>query len=354
MKFSRSLSLLRQLKDQQDVAGIVAFGAGSAGCRILSFLHRSNIPVQKFVYVSTDEDDLNFSPLGDKLELVNDNISSCSPSEIRCLLMKYRNQIESYLLHAKVMFVISGLGGSVGSGISPLLAKIAKEMGVNVIGIVAMPFIFEKTRHFYAGVALRQMKKYCDSVMVIDNDFLLEHAPKSPMLDMNSHINERISVALSKIIEPSNSKEVGVGLKKVFETIDQDGYSILSIRDFPRERRADEAIISTANSICSIAKPEEANKAIAYLLGDSKVSTAEIASSVNRLELFGNSSIEIQYGISGGGGPGLTTILLTSGFRTTKFDDYDPIAKIFKGSDLEDDLEMGIDVELPLIGNMPE
>ncbi|MCP8316408.1 MAG: hypothetical protein H3Z51_06050 [archaeon] len=353
MEFSRSLSLLKDVKARPSRMGISALGIGSAGCRILSHLHRSSILIENFIYISCDDQDLSYSPLGEKILITPDICSSRSPSAIRGIAIGHTDQIRKILADSKYVFIISGLGGNIGSGLSPLLAKVAKESKAIVISIVAMPFKFEKNKHFYAGVALRQIRKLSDAVIIIDNDSLLERAPKEPMLDVYALVNDKISTALNKLIEPPQGKEVGVGLKKFIETINRDGYAILSVCE--SFKATEEAVVAASRSMHQIAEPDQASNAILCIIGNGKVSTEDVATSVSRLgSLFGNGSIEIQYGVSMSNKQNLTAILLTSGFRDTKFSDYDPLAKILHRFELDEDLDTSLNVELPKVSNLED
>ncbi|MCP8307770.1 MAG: hypothetical protein H3Z52_02675 [archaeon] len=353
MEFTRSLSLLKDIKARPSGMGISALGIGSAGCRILSYLHRSSILIENFIYISCDEQDLSYSPLGEKILINSDICSPRSPSAIRGIAIGYIDQIRKVLADSKYVFIISGLGGNIGSGLSPFLAKVAKESKAIVISIVAMPFKFEKNKHFYAGVALRQIRKLSDAVIIIDNDSLLERVPKEPMLDVYALVNEKISTALNKLIETPQGKEVGVGLKKFIETINREGYAILSV--YESFKATEEAVAEASRSVHQIAKPDQASNAILCIMSNGKVSTEDVSTSVSRIgSLFGNGSIEIQYGISMSNRQGLTAILLTSGFKDTKFSDYDPMAKILHRFELDEDLDTNLNVKLPKISHLEE
>ncbi|MEM2955323.1 MAG: hypothetical protein QXM25_01230 [Nitrososphaerales archaeon] len=353
MKFNHSLSLLKEVRARPLEIGIVAFGVGSAGCRILSHIHRSSTLIEKFAYVSCDEQDLGYSPLGEKILIDSDINSPKSPSAIRGIANNHLDQIRKFLVDSKYVFIVSGLGGNIGSGLSPLLAKIAKENQVTVVSIVAMPFRFEKNKHFYAGVALRQIRRMSDAVVIIDNDSLLERAPKEPMLDVYALMNEKISNALNKLVEPPQGKEVGVGLKTFIETINREGYAILTVCE--SFKATEEALVGASQSIHQIAELKQASNAILCITSNGKVSTEDVAASISKLgSLFGDGSMEIQYGISTNDKQGLTAILLTSGFKNTKFSDYDPMAKVLKGIEMDEDLDTSLNIKLPKISNLEE
>ncbi|MCP8312196.1 MAG: hypothetical protein L6M37_04510 [Candidatus Methylarchaceae archaeon HK02M1] len=351
MEFTRSLSLLKAVKALPNGAGVIALGVGTAGCCILAHLHHSGIPIEKFVYISSDEEDLCYSPLGEKLLIASDSNLSRLPSAVRGVALDYIDQIREILSCSKYVFIISGVGGSVGSGLTPFLVKVAKEMETTVVSILAMPFKFEKHKHFHAGVALRQIRKLSDAVIVIDNDSLREMAPKKSILDVFTLINDKISTALNKLIVPPKGREIGIGLKKFAENIKEEGYAVLSVCE--SFATTGDVIAGAVRSVCQIAEPDQARKAMLYLISDGKISTEEVATSVERLRsFFGKGSIEVQYGISDMSGQGLTAILLASGFRGTKFDGYDPIANVLQDIEMDDDLDTSINVDFQNMYNL--
>lgn len=353
MKLNRSLSLLKEVRARPLEIGVVAFGVGSAGCRILSYLHRSNIPIEKFGYVSCDEQDLSYSPIGEKILINSDAYSLKSPSAIRGIAIGYTNQIRKILNDSKYVFIVSGLGGNTGSALSPLLAKIAKENKAIVVSIVIMPFKFEKNKHFFAGVALKQIRKLSDAVIIVDNDSLLERAPKEPMLDVYALINEKISNAINKLIESPQGEGVGIGLKKFIASINREGYAVLSVCE--SFKITEQAVVEVSQFTHQIAELNQASSAILFITSHEKISTEDVATSVSRLRsLFGNGSVEIQYGISVSDRQGLTAILLTSGYKDTRFSDYDPIAKVLHNLESDEDLDTSLSVKLPKVFNLEE
>ncbi|MEM3383424.1 MAG: hypothetical protein QXL52_02010 [Nitrososphaerales archaeon] len=339
---------MKEVRTRSTGTGIVAFGVGSAGCRILSYLHCSNVPIEKFLYVSYDEQDLSYSPIGEKILIKSDLHKMDSPSTIRGMAESCKDQIRKNLVDSKYVFIVSGLGGNTGSGLSPFLAKIAKESKAIVISIVAMPFNFEKSKHFFAGVTLRQIRKLSDAVIIIDNDSLLEKAPKEPMLDVYAFINKKISTAINKLMESPQGKDVRIGFKKFIETINREGYAILTVCE--TFEATEQAVIGASKSVHQIAELNQASSAILFVSSHIGASMEDVAASVSKISaLFGNGSIEVHYGISKDDRQGLTAVLLTSGYKDTKFSDYDPIAKVLYNIESDEDFDISSRVELPKI-----
>ncbi len=330
---------------------ILAVGIGTAGCRILSHLETADIGVDEYVYVSCDQRDLKVPIFDARSQLFVDIgfDGKISPSYVRGVAQSYMKEIRSMLTGARLVFLISGLGGSTGSGLTPLLAQIAKEEGIRTVSIVTMPFGFEKSKHFYAGTSLKRVRQNCEAVIVIDNDTISSNGTQMPISKFYALANDKISSALSALV--SSSGELSVGLNCLVDTVAGEGYTVMSIGESSSVNKAEDATTKAVESIYRIGEPEEASRAILYLVGDDGLAASEIATSTSRLNtMLGRSALEIHQGYSVGNGGGvLTAVLLASGLKTTKFDNYDPLAQILQNRQLDEEMDSSIIEELSSI-----
>ncbi len=91
-------------------------------------------------------------------------------------------EIRTFLQGANVVFITAGLGGGTGTGSAHIVARLAKETGALVMGVVTMPFAAEgKMRRENADAGLERLRRYCDTTAVVENDKLLELVPKLPI-----------------------------------------------------------------------------------------------------------------------------------------------------------------------------
>lgn len=324
---------------------VLAIGVGTAGCRILSNLESKKIPVDDFVYISCEKNDMDCSSLGKKLFIDSGFGVQNIPSNIRGIGQRYEKELRRILSGSKLVFLVGGLGGATGSGLIPLIGKIAKEEGVLSISIIAMPFSFEKSKHFYAGISIKNVRRNSDAVIIIDNDMISSYKDHISISRFYSIINEKIAIALSRIVDSTG--ELSVGMNRLVDTILNDGYSILSIGTSSSFNRVEEATVRAAESLFPVAEPEEASKVILYLLGDQQLGANEFMISTSRLNtMLGNGGLQVQLGFSSNSSNNITAILLASGFKSTKFDDYDPLSKIFQNRSIDIEMESCINEEL--------
>lgn len=326
--------------------GIAAIGVGTAGCNILLQLQDHDLEIRSFNFLSCDKTDFAKLQKGEKLLIPLEVGGKVATGYVRGAALKFQSKIEQIVQNAEMVIITAGLGGKVGSAISPLVAEACKKYSKKCMAIVTMPFRFENNRHFTAGVALRRLRKLAAGIIVVDNDEILDNAPQAPLLDVYRTINEKIAIALSRLLGGSEDKGVGVDIHKLLETMNTGGYSLLEVAT-SSTNGPEEAVKRALKSICRSANPESATKALLYLIGDEKLSSSDLYSSMNLISgVLGKGSPEIQYGFSSKQTSTTTAILLTSGYQSTRFDDYDPLSKILADSEIDDAPETSLDINL--------
>ncbi len=323
---------------EQNPREVVAVGIGSAGIRIVSLLSKQPVLVDKFTYISCDKNDFELADGGERILIDCPIDQKLTPSVVRGLSIASRGKIEDAVRGSRVAFVVAGLGGATGTGLAPLVAEIAQGCGATTVGVAVMPFEFEKKLRFYAGVSLRRLRAAARGVIVIDNDNLLKSSREDATLkDVYQVANtEAVTVFASLLSKPSETS-VPVGLNKVMGMVLQNGYSLLGVSRSGSIDKTEEALSSAVISISKIAEAKEASHAVILLTGDSSLSASNVDLAVKRLGSMMNEEVDIEYGVNYAGTSQLQVSLLASGFKSTKYDDYDPLAKIFRSKDVIDD-----------------
>lgn len=329
---------------------VVAVGVGSAGSRIVSLLSRQSLLIDRFVCVSCDRADLENSP-GEKILVESPVDQKLSPSMVRGLAESSPERIKASLAGAKVVFIVAGLGGATGSGLAPLLASLAQESGAITVGVAVMPFEYEKKLRFYAGVSLRRLREAARGVIVVDNDTLMQSSSEnSTLTGLYDSANIAAGKALGALLSRPSELSVPAGLNKVLGAVLQDGYSLLGISSSGSSDKAEQALAGAVVSIARLAEAKEASRAVVILKGDGSLSGTEVGLAVRRLgSMINNESVDIEYGVSYSGTSQLQVSLLASGFRSTKYDDYDPIRKVLGDRSIDDETDSFLPVGLELL-----
>ncbi|HZC29348.1 MAG TPA: cell division protein FtsZ, partial [Gaiellaceae bacterium] len=171
------------------LAVIKVVGVGGAGLNALDRMIDAGLAQVEFVAVNTDIQQLRMSDAPVKIhigrELTEGLGSGADPDLGRSAAEESYDQIKNALRGADMVFVTAGEGGGTGSGAAPVVARIARELGALTVGIVTTPFRFEGTRRrTTAEAGVDELRRNCDTVIVIPNERLLEVLDKqTSMLD---------------------------------------------------------------------------------------------------------------------------------------------------------------------------
>ena len=158
---------------------IKVIGVGGGGSNAVNHMYKQGIKDVEFVVCNTDNQALNGSPVPSKLQ-IGANLTEglgcgANPEVGKNAALESKDQIRETLLGAKMIFITSGMGGGTGTGAAPVIAKIAKDMDILTVGIVTAPFSFEgKKKAVQAELGIEELRKTCDTVLVILNDKLRE------------------------------------------------------------------------------------------------------------------------------------------------------------------------------------
>lgn len=158
---------------------IKVIGVGGGGSNAVNHMFRQGIKDVEFVVCNTDLQALNSSPVPTKLQIGVDLTEGlgcgANPKVGKGAAIESKEQIREFLEGTKMLFVTAGMGGGTGTGAAPVIAKIAKSMGILTVGIVTAPFMFEgKKKRELAEIGIKALRRSCDTVLVILNDKLRE------------------------------------------------------------------------------------------------------------------------------------------------------------------------------------
>ncbi|HYA56202.1 MAG TPA: hypothetical protein VED22_05325 [Nitrososphaerales archaeon] len=323
---------------------VTAIGIGTAGIKIVSLLSRKAVLVDRFAYVSCDDGDFSTVEPKDTIHIESPVDQKLTPAIVRGLALRSHTSIRDAVRGSRVVFVVAGLGGATGSGLAPVVASIARECGATAVGVAVMPFDFEKKNKFYAGVSLRRLRATARGVVVIDNETLLRSSSEDTTLaDIYDTANKAAVKALGSMLSRAAEGSRPVGLNKLLGTVLREGYSLLGVSSSGSEDKAEDALAGAVVSIGKLGDPKEATHALVSMNGDSTLTAPEVGLVVDRVgSATGNPGMDIEYGVDYSGTAQLQVSLLASGFGSTKYDDYDPIAKVLGDRVLDDEMDCAL------------
>lgn len=317
-------------------------GVGSAGIRIVSLLSRKPLLVDRYLFISCDEEDFSTVEPKDTILVESPVDQKLTPAVARGLALGHLQTIKDAIAKSKLVFIVAGLGGATGSGLAPLIASLAGECGAAPVGVAVMPFEFEKKMKFYAGVSLRRLRASARGVVVIDNDTLMHSSPDdSTLATLYDSANKAAVKALGSLLSSAAARPLG--LNKLLGTVLQDGYALLGVSSSGTEDKAEDALAGAVVSLGKLAETKEASRAVVSLNGDSTLSAKEVGMAVDRLgSLMDSQGVDVEYGVDDTGSAQLQVSLLASGFASTKYDDYDPLARVLGDRVLDDEMDAAL------------
>lgn len=164
-------------------ANIKVVGCGGAGNNAINRMIEANVDGVEFIVVNTDRQAITISSCENKLQIgekLTKGLGAGGNPEIgRKSAEESKEDIKQKLQGADLVFVTAGMGGGTGTGSAPVVASIAREMGILTVAVVTRPFSFEgKPRMRSAEEGIKELRDNVDSLVVIPNDKLLQIADK--------------------------------------------------------------------------------------------------------------------------------------------------------------------------------
>ena len=184
---------------------IVTVGAGGAGNNTINRLIRAGVKGTSLVAVNTDKQHLNMlDPKATKVLIgksITRGLGAGGYPEIGTKAAEVdRALIEKELKDAHLVFLCAGMGGGTGTGASPVIAQIAKEQGAITVAMVTYPFNLERARRVKADEGIAALRKYVDSVIILDNNRLVKLVPNLPMNEAFSVADEILAKAIGGLV----------------------------------------------------------------------------------------------------------------------------------------------------------
>lgn len=195
------------LPKHEENAIIKVVGVGGGGSNAVNYMYNKGINGVDFVVCNTDAQALDNSPVLNKMQLghtlTKGRGAGARPEVGRDAAMESIEEIRS-LFHSdlQMVFVTAGMGGGTGTGAAPVIAQVAKEMGILTVGIVTVPFAFEnKKRTAQATAGIEEMRKAVDTLLIIRNDKLRELYGNLSLSNAFSHADDVLCTAAKSIAE---------------------------------------------------------------------------------------------------------------------------------------------------------
>ena len=228
-------------------ANIKVIGVGGAGGNMVSWLHKKGISGAEVFVVNTDKQHLDVCS-GDRKILIGRELTrglGCGGflEKGREAAKENLTELREIIKSSDMVFICAGMGGGTGTGAAPVIAQLAKEANTIVIGTVTMPFNIEKARIDKAEFGLQQLRQVSDTVIVIDNNRLVNIAGQLPIKQAFAVANELISTMIKGIVETiAVPSLVNLDYADVKTIMTNGGVSVIGIGESNTANRVEEAV----------------------------------------------------------------------------------------------------------------
>jgi len=282
---------------------IKVVGVGGSGSNAVSRMKKCDIDGVEFIAINTDAQDLVKTKADIKLRIgkkITQGLGAGMNPEIgKKSAEENKLEIAEALKGADMVFIAYGAGGGTGTGAGPVVAEIAKNSGALTVAIITKPFSFEGVfRKKLADSGIRKLKEKVDTLIIIENDKLLEKInPKIPLLNAfwfcDDILREAVSGISDLIIKPGI---INVNFADIKTIMKNSGTAIFGIGLARGEKRAEVAAKAALNSPLLDVSPKGAKGVLFNVSGGKDISLSEIEEIGKIITLEVNPNAKIIFG----------------------------------------------------------
>ncbi len=317
---------------------IKVIGVGGGGGNAVNHMFNMGIKGVDFVVCNTDLQALEVSPVPHKIQLgpsLTDGRGAGSLPEIgKNAAVENIEEIREYLSQdAKMVFVTAGMGGGTGTGAAPVIAQVAKEMGILTVGIVTVPFSFEgRKRRMQAEEGLESMRQNVDTLLVINNERLREVSSDLTISNAFAQADDILATAakgIAEVIEVTGA--INVDFNDVNTVMKDSGVAIMGSAAAEGDNRALKAVTEALESPLlndnDIAGAEYVLLNIAY--GDKEVMMDEITEITDFIQDAAGSTADVIFGHAKDEdlGEKLSVTVIATGFKSSPITGFEKAPK---------------------------
>ena len=280
----------RPQADNRKVA-IRVVGLGGAGINAINRMADAKLQGVEFVSIDTDGSKLERSKADKKIALPvaaqERSGTKPNPGSVAKAAQEHEGEIEQALQGSDMVFITCGEGGGTGTGASPLVAHIAKEMGALTVAVVTRPFSFEGARRSeVAEKGIEKLKKEVDAIIVISgNRFLKAFEKEEPSLSKAfSAEDDAVLEAAETVLWPLQDHYVSSGFGDVKSVLENAGTAFFGTGWASGDAAGVRAAQNALSSDFAEGSPRGARKALALISGSKGLGMNEVNSALNLLK----------------------------------------------------------------------
>lgn len=324
---------------QEDILSpvrIKVIGIGGAGCNAINTMITSGLARVDFIASNTDLQALDRSLAPYKIQLGPERTrglgAGAKPEVGRDAALESKEHIRECLEGADMVFVTAGMGGGTGTGAAPIVASIAREMGILTVGVVTKPFQYEgQRRNKHAEEGIRDMRRHVDTLLIIPNQRLLGIVDKStPLLEAFKVADDVLRQAIQGIADViTTTGHVNVDFADVRTVMSHTGRAVMGMGV---SRGPNRAIEAAQKAMCSPlleeGSVEGARGVLLNITGGASLSLHEVEEAASIIQQTADSEANIIVGqvINPDMGEDLIITVIATGFEREEDQPAAPMA----------------------------
>ena len=285
------------------VVSIKVVGVGGGGGNVVNRMVKSGIKNVDFISVNTDKQALTVSGATYKIQigekLTNGQGAGSNPEVGRKSAEENRTQIAKALEDADMVFITAGMGGGTGTGAAPIVADIAKEMGVLTVGVVTKPFKFEGSRRMArAEEGITQLRGKVDSLVIIPNERLkLATDQKITMLNAFEIADDVLQQAVQSISDLiKNTGFINLDFADVTAVMENAGRAHMGVGRAAGKNKAEEAARMAISSPLLETSINGAHGVLINVTGSMDIGLEEVETAANLVQEAAHPDANIIFG----------------------------------------------------------
>jgi len=242
---------------EDKMQGIIkVIGVGGGGCNAVRNMYEAKVEGVTYAVCNTDSQSLSRSPVPMKIMLGNSGLGAGANPELgRSEAETNIADIEKLLSDGtKMVFVTAGMGGGTGTGAAPVIAGVAKKMGLLTVGVVTIPFFFEKKRKIIKALkGVEELRKNVDALLIVNNERLCDVYADSEMsvkeaFQRADNILMDAVMGISELITMPSDGGIKSDFRDVETTMKNGGGAIMAMGRASGVHRVEEAILDALDS----------------------------------------------------------------------------------------------------------
>ena len=287
---------------------IKVIGVGGGGSNAVHNMYRKGIHNVSFVVCNTDIQALQNSPIPKKIQLgqtITEGLGAGNDPEVaRRAAEESREEITNLFNDGtKMAFITAGMGGGTGTGAAPVVAEIAKSLGILTVGIVTIPFKFEMTGKIKQALkGVIEISKHVDALLVINNQRLIDIYPKLNVSEGFRIVDDVLTTATKSIAEIITARgTINLDFRDVRKILKNGGVAIMSYGVEKGEMRVSRAFRSAMHSPLLNDNDIYKSKKILFNIYENPntpIRVEEMGEVESFMEQFKDENIELIWGLS--------------------------------------------------------